>query len=191
MKRIFAILLLTVSLQGIGQTLIDFYSESNYDNTRNCGSASQSYNSQTFYCTTAKTLSTCKFYVYKYNSPSGNVVAKIYSTNGVNHTPTTLLATSDIIEASTFPTSIALKEFTFSGSNAISLSNTTWYALVINYGGSGSIVVGEDRSSPTHGGMWWYSSDGTNWGANTGDDLIFYVYDSSSVVPSLFFSSPF
>ena len=162
-------------------TLIDSYSESNNDNYQRLYAASINELGQSFTCGAAYTLASCKFYLKKGGSPTGNAYAKIYAhsgTYGTNSVPTgAALATSDAIDVSTLSTSYALVTFTFSGANAISLDASTYYIVQCVYTGGtylAYVEIGMDNSSPSHSGnvSYLYSSV---WYTYT-RDAPFYVY---------------
>src|SRR3990167_5399219 len=96
--------------------IVDSFSESNQNDYHNPDGGLRG---QSFTCTNAATLTSCKFYMYGVSSPSGNVYAKLYShkgTYGSTSEVDVLLATSDPINANTFNTSgYELVEWTFSG----------------------------------------------------------------------------
>lgn len=137
-------------------------------------------------------LDSVVLYLNKTNSPTGTAVVKIYAhtgTFGSTGTPTgAALATSGTLDVSTLTTSLVLKTFTFSGAERITLTNGTKYFLAIEYSGDSTnfISVGEDNSSPSHGGNRARLDSGV-WGASTTADYIFYVYkeDVPSISPSL------
>lgn len=140
---------------------------------------------QSFAVTGAATLGSCKFYLFRNNSPTGNIVAKLYAHSGVYGTssePTgAALATSDTIDVTTLSASSQLVTFTFSGANQYSLSAATKYVISVEYaGGDGSnyIGVGSDSTSPTHSGNTIsYNGAYSIW---AGTDVPFYVYSTSS-----------
>jgi len=140
--------------------------------------------SQSFYNAVSTTLSSCKFYLSKLDSPTGNMVAKVYSytgTPGTNARPTgSALATSDTVDITTiptYPTATELITFTFSGAEKISLSATTYYCITIEYSGGDSsnyLFVRADTSNPHSGNSGAYYP--SSWDVSAGKDLIFYVY---------------
>ena len=169
-------------------TLLDSYSESNYDTELSIEvDSSYQFRGQSFTNTNEIELDSAKFYLKKNGSPTGNVYAKIYAitgTSGTDGKPTgSVLATSDAIDVSTLPTSIGLVTFTFSGVNRITLSATTNYVIQCNYNGgdaSNYVGFGTDNSSPTDDGNRSFSTDGSTWTANTDYDSIFYVYGGTT-----------
>ena len=70
----------------------------------------------------------------------------------------------------------ALSTFTFSGANKITLSDGTYYVVVVEYSGgdtSNNVIVGLDNSSPSHSGNTVAYSSSWNYYSR---DTIFYVY---------------
>ena len=162
--------------------LIDSYSESNQDWS---SSVQTTYISgQSFTNVNPIILDSCKFYIKKSGSPTGNAVAKIYAhtgTYGTSSVPTgSALATSDNFDVSTLSTSYGLSTFNFSGADRITLSANTYYCIVLVYSGGSSsnrIDLAEDDSSPTASGNKVSSSNsGSTWSATSGYDVCFYVY---------------
>jgi len=145
---------------------IDSYSEINKDNGMAIRNGSTTKLAQSFINSSRSILTSCKFYLEKSGSPTGNAVAKLYAHSGVYGTssvPTgSPLATSDNFDVSTLTTSYQLIIFNFSGSNQYEMSGSTYYCISIEYSGgnaSNYIVLGFDWSSPTHlGNMSTYIS---------------------------------
>ncbi len=161
-------------------TIVDSYSESNQSLNRPLYNGSTIKYGQSF-TGDGGTLNSVKFYLYKTGSPTGNVIAAIYAhsgTFGTNSVPTgSALATSDNFDVSTLTASYQLISFTFSGANKITLTNGTYYVVVVEYGGGDSsnrLQVGYDTSSPTHSGneSFYVSS----WNYLVDGDACFYVY---------------
>lgn len=154
--------------------IVDSYSETNA--TDNSSSTiGQSFTGD------GGTLNSAKFYLQKDGSPTGNLYAKIYAhsgTFGTSSVPTgSALATSDAVDASTISTSSALVTFTFTGANKITLTNATKYVVVFENSVSSFpnyILAYRDGVSPTHSGN--YSFYSGSWTADSGIDLVFYVY---------------
>ncbi len=177
--------------------LIDSYSETNQNDEFILSSSESNYSEigQSFANTVEGTLDSCKFYLRKGESPTGNAVAKVYAhtgTYGSGGTPTgAVLATSDNFDVSGLSTSFELITFNFSGAERITLSANTKYFVICCYNTSAppnTVKIGFDTSSLTHGGngAFYYSS----WSSSPFDG-IFYVYrdiiasTSPSVSPSL------
>lgn len=160
-------------------TLIDSYSESN-------GSAAltvvtSGLAGQSFLNPTSIPLYKCKFYLQ--GTVTGSVYARIYAhtgtfgTNGKPANGSSPLAISDAVNASTIPASYGLVEFTFSGSNVITLGAATNYCVEFYNASSGNISVRADSTSSTHGGNLSFSNDnGANWSTLGSYDTIFYIY---------------
>ncbi|HUV84164.1 MAG TPA: hypothetical protein VMV86_00560 [Methanosarcinales archaeon] len=160
--------------------IADSYSESNYSTQLYYCSGTEK-GSQSF-TGKAGNLVSCKWYLRKYGSPTGNIVAKLYAhsgTYGVSSIPTgEPLATSNTIDITTLSTSLQLTTFSFEGAEQYLLVNGTYYCLVIEFSGGDTyncLKVGADRTSPTHSGNIADYSYG-NWDLYPNYDFIFYVY---------------
>jgi hypothetical protein len=169
-----------------GPTLVDSYSETNQGSFRQLDSQDQFATGQTFVGDGA-VLDSAKFYLLKTGAPSGNATARLYAltgTPGTDATPTgAALATSDNFDVTTLTGSYALITFSFSGANRVTLTNGTNYCIACYFtGGNASnyVRIGIDLSSPTHAGNEFYTSDGTNWTADSTIDAVFYLYSASS-----------
>jgi hypothetical protein len=167
---------------GLPTSVLDSYSESNKNRDIYLSSAEKLAVSQSFTAGATKNIGKVTLYLRKAGSPTGNITVQIYAhsgTYGTNSVPTgAALATSDNVSITGLTTSYALYDFNFSGANQISLTSTTQYVLVIRYtGGDGGndLYVGID-DSPTHGGNWATSTDGTTFSADNTRDICFYVY---------------
>ena len=169
----------------LGGGIIDNYNESNQNNDFSLiNSTNWQEFGQTFTNIASNTLSSCKFYIKKFGSPTGTATMIIYEhtgTYGVDGLPTgAILATSDSIDVSVLTTSHQLITFNFSGANKITLDANTYYCIAINGrsiigDGSNYIVAGLDNSSPSHSGNSFYYNAG-GYTANDAYDAIFYVY---------------
>lgn len=160
--------------------LVDSYDESNQNNFTQLGSGSYTAFGQSF-TGNAEKLESCKFFLRKTGSPTGNVVAKLYAhsgTFGTSSVPTgAALATSDNFNIATLTTSFQLITFTFTGAQQYLMSAGTKYFIAIEYtggGGSDLLEPGYDTSSPTHAGN--MARDFGGWGSASGADACFYVY---------------
>lgn len=168
-------------------TVADSYSEANQSSE---SGLSGSYTSigQSF-TGTADDIFSCKFYLKKTSSPTGNIVAKLYAHTGVygtNGVPTgPALATSETVNASTIGTSFALQAFNFSTSEQYTMVAGTKYCIVLEWTPTGgTIILGSDNSTPTHGGnLVEYNG---SWTANSGVDVCFYVYKAVLSSSSLY-----
>lgn len=158
----------------MAEFLVDSYSESNKDNNF-IMPTNYSDIGQSFTVSKAGKLSRCQFYLSKSSSPSGNILAKLYAHSGTYGTSSittgAALATSDAIVASTVGAGYALITFTFSGANQYPLA-LGYYCINCNYSGAAAINIGEDESSPGHGGNLILGLT-TQYAAG---DLCFYVY---------------
>jgi hypothetical protein len=168
-------------------TLIDSYSESNASSSGSSYLGTREWNGQSFSNANSANLTSCKFYISKSGSPTGNIYAELYAhtgTYGSTGTPTgSPLATSDAVDVSTLGKFPALQTFTFSGANQYGMVAGTKYVIVLKCGvgdASNYVIVSKDASFPTHGGNRSVSSDGTLWAAGSGQDICFYVYGTGA-----------
>lgn len=166
---------------------IDSFSEANLDNDFSLGAGKNNKElSQAITIGTSYNLASAKFYLKKFGSPTGNIVAKLYAvtgTVGTNAVPTgSALVTSDPIDISTLSTSYALSTFTFSGYDLTSGD----YAITIEYNGGDAtnyLLVGTKSfgtGSEHAGNMGARNTSTSNWSNVSGADLIFYVTASAS-----------
>lgn len=160
----------------------DSYSESNQSNYQSLRGDGNIVAGQVFTPTSSGTLYTCKFYLTKVGSPTGNAYAKIWSLTGAvgAKVPTgTALATSDALDISTVTGSYTLITLSFTGDNQISLTSGATYGISLtsdNGTSTDCIRMGVDSSAPTHAGNFFYSTDETAWSSTTSYDGCFYVY---------------
>ena len=157
--------------------VVTSYSESNKDSTDAMGPGGIVAEGQLFNNSTNIILDSCKFYIQKSGSPSGNVYAKLYSVS--NGKPGTLLATSDAVNVSSFSTSFALRTFTFSGAERyLMVANTNYFIVYSDHTGTGSnfVYMGYDGSSPTYAGYAVRSSTEVTWNQYSNWDFPFYIY---------------
>jgi len=168
--------------------IVDSYSEINYSNDYPLyGSVESGYitMAQSFTGDGSKTPS-CKFYLKKVGSPTGNAWVRIYTHAGVYGTssyPTGLnLAVSSFLDVSTLTTDYQLITFNFSGINQITLEDGTYYVISIEYIGGdvdNRVVVGTDNTSPSHSGNASFVIDGW-WNYSDTIDTCFYVYGEAN-----------
>jgi hypothetical protein len=142
---------------------------------------------QAFHGLTGK-IDSAQFKVAKFGSPTGNTYVQLYTIGsgsyGTTAKPGTLLATSDTLDISTFPsystvTDLVYKSFTFSGVNRISLATGTDYIIAVCYdGGDGSnyLSAGYNNATPTHDGNPSYFA--SSWIVAASWDTEFYVYNA-------------
>ncbi len=163
--------------------IIASFSESNVTTqiNINTGNNATKYG-EAFSNSSSVVLDSCKFYLKKFGTPSGNTVATIYAITGSLGTtaiPTgSALATSDIISASTFGTSFSLITFSFSGANRITLSASTNYAVIFeptDVGASNFTIIGIEGTGALYAGN-SDRYDGASWQAQSTIDATFYVY---------------
>lgn len=169
-------------------TLIDSYSESNQDSATILNSYIR-YIGQSF-TGSGNYLDSCKFYLKKSGSPTGSAYAQLYAhtgTFGSTGQPADLstpLAVSDAFNVATLTTSYQLITFNFTGANRYEMTNGTKYFLVFSHLTSDStnyVSVGDDASSPSHGGNETGSIRG-EWAAQSLIDTCFYVYKTTSTL---------
>jgi hypothetical protein len=179
MKRLIYILLL-LPVVGLGQAiLVDSYTAGTpSDHTTYTGG--YIYIGQSFTCTDAVILDSCKFALKKYKgSPTGSAYAQVYAhsgTYGTSSVPTgEALATSDAFDIASLTTSYQYIKFIFSGANKIILNGSTYYCIVFyNNNGNTANYVSVERASEGHSGNGFRSTDGITWGGT--NDFHFYVY---------------
>lgn len=148
---------------------------------------------QSFTNDTKAILTSCKFYILKSGSPTGNCYAKLYAHSGAYGTesiPTgSALATSDAVAVSSIGGSGSLITFTFSGANQYVMQAGTYYVIVVEYTGgtpgTNIIQVGGDVTSSSHDGNWCLYKVSTNWNYAASRDLAFYVYGKHCVFEML------
>jgi len=166
---------------------VDSYSETNQDGFYTIsaihpgGGAGNSGVGQSF-TGDGNNITSCKFFLKRTGDP-GNLIARLYAHSGefgVSSVPTgEPLDSSEATAASGVPTE-AYGLLTFSGFAGYTLVDGTKYCIVVEgydgtWDGSNYVVVGDDGTSPTHGGnhiSWSWS----NWAAHVGNDTCFYVY---------------
>lgn len=171
---------------------IDSYSESNSDSfVRLYNGSDVPRLGQSFSGGNNTTLDSCKFYLRKYGSPTGNITAAIFAHSGTYGTSSvgtgSALATSNNYDIASLTTSSQLITFTFSGANRISLASQ-YYVVVIQYSGGDKynyLHIGADGSEPrTHSGNYCqYNTSTGNW-LSAGYDIPFYVY-GETVAPTV------
>lgn len=171
----------------LAASIVDSYSETNITagdySTPSGGSSGQSFTANI-----SATLTSVQFALAKNGSPTGNVVAKIYShtgTYGSTSQRNTLLATSDTFDTSTIGTSyptFTLTTFTFSGAQQISLVSGTYYTVDLDGTGHNccDFRLGIDSTAQTHSG----NPHDVNNTAYTSLDHVFYVYGDAVAAAS-------
>lgn len=164
---------------------IDFYSEANQDEKEdiiNGWDGDYSARGQAFTAPKNIILTSAKFYLKKWQSPTGTGYARLYAatgTVGTNAKPTgPVLASSAGFDVSALSAdTYALITFDFSG-DPYELQNGVGYVIVFEapsgVGGGNNINVGTDGSSPSHAGNPSYYAGG--WQSATNHDICFYVY---------------
>jgi hypothetical protein len=144
---------------------------------------------QSFSCSGAYILDSCRFQISRYGSPTGNVYANIYAhsgTFGSSSVPSgTALATSSTLNIASLTTSATWKTFSFTGANAITLSPSTYYVISLfsNNGDASNYLYIKCTSTATnHSGNGCTTADGSSWASSTYDNnFIVYGHSASSV----------
>lgn len=157
---------------------VDYYSESRRDSDGSMYSGGNTALGQSFTGNGEK-LSTARFFLRKFGTPTGNAVAKLYEHSGSfgsTGKPTgAALATSDTLDVSTLTSTRGLVTFTFDGT--YQLVNGVNYFIVIEYSGSNSsnnVQAGISFGTGNHAGNYAAYNSGT-WNALSTSDLIFYI----------------
>ena len=169
-------------------TLIDSYSESNQHSNVFFHNAAAG---QSFTNANEITLMSCKFYIKKRGSPTGNIVAKLYAhegsygNGGKPPEDASPLATSSPIDISGLTTSYQLIEFTFADRYVMSAS--TYYVIVLEYNDgvyeTDDLWIGYDFLSISHSGNYCIDIPlGGIWGSTPYSDMCFYVYGEIIIV---------
>jgi len=169
--------------------LIDSYSETNQDNApafideHPSDIMGYSAAGQCLTLSSAYKITSVKYYLKKSNSPTGNLVAKIYNTTGTVGTdaiPTgSALTESAPINSSTLTAGYVLYTFHFYGANQIIVPKGDIYidveANTADFSAANDARVGVDTSAPTHSGnVCLYANSA--WELVATWDLIFYLY---------------
>lgn len=173
--------------------IVDSYSESNYSSSYGSGGDVNNYNflSQSF-TGNGGVLQSVVLYLKKSGLPTGNATVSIYAhsgTYGTSSVPTgSALATSDNFDISTLTTSFALVTFTFTGAEKITLTNGTYYCLVLenSNGDNGNyVLMGMDGTAPTHSGNKAHGNVIGFLAAESWYDFCFYVYKDDALTTSI------
>jgi hypothetical protein len=134
----------------------------------------------------AGNLASAKFYLGTNATPaSGTCRAKLYAHSGTFGTSSVpnaaALATSDNVDV-TLATSPALVEFTFTGDNQYTMSDSTYYIIgvetVTTFLQAHALGVGLDNTPSFAGNSSYYYNSA--WTVYTDSDLIFYVYTADA-----------
>ena len=162
-----------------GSVVDDSYSESNQDDVVTLGTTTTKGWGQTF-TAVGGTLKKATFYIRKNASPTGNAVASIYKATSLSGIPTgSALGTSGNVDVSTLSTSLALQDFTFSGSTVV-LAPGEVYIITCEYdgnSGTNNLSLGYDLSADSHAGQEANQDRSSgSWSPGGAGDLIFYVY---------------
>lgn len=172
-----------VTLVTIPAIIGDNYNEDNSNTTASVRSDGNTNYGQAFKVFENISLSSCKFYLKKTGSPTGNMTAKLYAmtgTFGTNGKPTgAALATSSTLDVTTLTSSLALITFTFS--TGYLLKDDTFYCIALDATGvtgdvNNNVNLGADSTSPSHQGNRLSSSDsGSSWSTSAVQDIPFYI----------------
>jgi hypothetical protein len=170
---------------GISLSLLyDSYSESNRTTDVSLYSSTTNMAGQTFTPSSTGDFNHCKFFLSRTGNPTGTLTAKLYAitgTYGTSSVPTgSALVTSSTLATTLVPTTQALVTFYFP--TAYKLVVGTRYAILLDATGvtgdaSNLISIGQDTTSPTHGGNKFVSANGgTSYTSSNTVDVCFYVY---------------
>jgi hypothetical protein len=144
---------------------------------------------QSFTASVSSKITSVKFNIGSHLSPTGNVVAKLYShsgTYGTSSVPGSLLATSDNVLASSISSTPSLVTFVFSGANQYQMISGTHYVITLEYSDYtyngdldeyNTIFIGNDFTTLGHSGNAIYDNV-----ANPNFENPFYVYGDNGVV---------
>lgn len=172
--------------------VIDSYSETN-----DSGHVTQIYYGyreygQSFTSSGTYTLTSAKFYLKRFGSPTDTLKVRIYAHSGTYGNSSigtsSPLATSDGIDAATISTSYQLITFTFSGENQITLNPSTYYNTELFSSTEGSTgtdhtVQAFDCTSPIHSGNANYCNLNvttcSTWASVNSCDVVFYIYGTT------------
>lgn len=172
--------------------ILNSYDESHQTATISLYSPSFTKIGQTVVPSADATLDSLKFYIKKVGSPTGSLTASIYATTAVTggYAPTgSALASVTTVDLTTLPitTSLSLVQFSFSGITRISLSSGSRYGVALEYSGSDSsnyISAGSDDTILSDPGNMALYTPSVGWGAESGDDTIYYLYGIIAPVAS-------
>lgn len=188
----------------LGRTVIDQYATSNrnsaYSFEQNGANGDYSLITQCFNVTaTTEPLDSADMYVKRTGAYSGNTYVYIYATTGTYGTSCTktgsALATSDVVNGSTYLGSWSNVTYTFTGANKITLSAGHYAIVLDSTSGNGDnntiyLESGIDNSTPDHGGNFSYSTDHSTMTTVSGSDGIFALYsDDPATVSETFATS--
>jgi hypothetical protein len=187
MKKILILFFIAITLQA--QSVIDSYSESNYNGSYNIGAGSFFGVGQSI-TGNGNPLDSVKFYMRKVNSPTGNCYIKLFEhtgTFGTSSIPGNELVTSTSKNVTSLPSSFAWVTFVFSTPYTLLKDSNYVIAVLFPYTDETNYIrVGHDSSSPTHNGNASWENTESYWGVASGIDLCFYAYGGgtpSSYIP--------
>lgn len=142
---------------------------------------------QTFTCSINTVLSSCKFFLKRVGSPTGDCYAKIYEMTGTfgtdGYPDGAELAKSAVIDVTKISDAgYVLTEFTFTGENAILLTPKNYCIAFYRTGGdtNNCIAFGADYTSFSHAGnSFVYYGGWVTEGIADIMDSVFYVYGTT------------
>lgn len=168
--------------------LDDNYPSSNNNTSTQLGTGGAKQLGQSFTAGISAPLTAATFYLRKVGSPTGTMVAKLYShsgTYGTSSQPGTLLATSNTWDVSRGTAAFSLVTFYFS--TPYTMTSGTNYVIVLETtsgdGATNFIESALDSTSPTHSGNASTSTDLVSYATYSGYDVIFYTY-TGMVMPT-------
>lgn len=176
--------------------VIDSYNESNYEPIHgtlliyalhpSSTAVSSAYGQSFTMLSIDHIITSCKFYLKKFGSPTGMGHAVLYAhqgTYGTNSTPTgEALATSNDFDVSTLTTSPQLITFTFNSTQQYQMLASIYYCIDFENPTSGTIdssnfiVICMCRDTNNHSGNSFSYHNSTFFFGATYYDSIFYVY---------------
>lgn len=172
--------------------LIDSYSESNANATTNLYAGDDILVGQSFTNLSGNyNITSAKFDILKWGSPTGSIYAKLYAhtgTYGTSSKPTgSPLATSNAVDITT--ATGGLVEFTFS--TGYTMTSGTYYVIVIesNVGNASNYLKVNIDTSNSDSGNWCRSANGTTWATIATYGTCYYVYGELAASPTHYLST--
>jgi hypothetical protein len=164
-----------------GATVIDSYPESNSSDGYACRDGGTCERvGQAITLSSAVTITKISLYLQRVGSPAGNAnvrLASVTGTVGSTAVANSTVATSDAVVMSTISDTVSLVDFTFSTPYSASTGDIAFSIVPSGGDASNYISVKHDSSTPSHGGN-LFIFNGSSWVAQSGQDLIFYLYGS-------------
>jgi hypothetical protein len=148
-----------------GATVIDSYPESNSSDGYACRDGGTCERvGQAITLSSAVTITKISLYLQRVGSPAGNANVRLASVTGT-------------VVMSTISDTVSLVDFTFSTPYSASTGDIAFSIVPSGGDASNYISVKHDSSTPSHGGN-LFIFNGSSWVAQSGQDLIFYLYGS-------------